>query len=946
MTATYVPEQLAEKYQLALEAAIKDKPASGVCGLEVEWHLLDAQFRPLLTIGTGPSQQSFVDYLRNEFLPTWIRQFSQLEIFHWMVEWATRPYYSPRGAIYETRLIEAVMLNALEKIGKEFGENLYAWHGNLPALIHVDHTSIPQSWDIAKRRYLERCVRLYGDVLATAGIHSNLSLPEPMLAWDFVHTANSSREVMHLDDFKNQVYITGTRLMRAFASLFIATGASTPIQAQVQYGRPVVVITEFDSVRNLTFPNPPSLDLPDLYHSYHDYLEISYDLVRRGVRFGNNNWTPVRARSFAEPVERLIGVTNDQLQEIYAHGLYSVGEAQPVEEMARQIEIQNLLARINLPMDRVEVRTDEGGNTLDIDIANLTLKHLLQLRIYGDESFARTFRYDREDINRARSNEENAARHGLRAEIENPLTGKPVRMRAFLSWTLGELEPLAQALNMWDDLQPLVEMAQGEPNTAERLRLRLKKELHGREEIPASLMRELAVERQVRVSRDVEVAAERLALLRGDNAKLSEFFQRARDAVHGDPVVPIRFRPRPKAMIDLTFPDKTSEIVYMSSRLVRIPSVTASPNERLEEVNRTATFIYDYLRNYGLQVTYMDGKYPAVYAEFPKEDIVEDRPLVMLGGHFDVVEPEPDDSQFEPRVDGDYLWGRGAADMKTVVATYMVWLKDTLRAGPPYPSINLLLVGNEENGEAEPMGTPFALRSLERQSIPLPDLYIAGERTEEAGDGLWGEICVENRGIMRFDIEAQGTRGHSGVAGAGVDLSERLLQARQELKSLLAEHLTLLSEDNWKSQVRFPFIQIGTPGIYNVTPDLGLLGVEVRSIPQDDLQLLEDTLQAYCRERNLTLSVSVKENGVACSLDNPALQLLIQAVETTSGEKARLGKKLPGTSARFAPRAQGIVWGQSGIGPHSSAERHYIPSILPYYQVLNTYGNLLKKQLF
>ena len=68
--------------------------------------------------------------------------------------------------------------------------------------------------------------------------------------------------------------------------------------------------------------------------------------------------------------------------------------------------------------------------------------------------------------------------------------------------------------------------------------------------------------------------------------------------------------------------------------------------------------------------------------------------------------------QFEPRMEGDYLWGRGAADMKTVVATNLVWLKDALKAGPPYPPINLCLVGNEENGESEPTGTPHVLANL------------------------------------------------------------------------------------------------------------------------------------------------------------------------------------------------------------------------------------------
>ncbi|KXK14668.1 MAG: hypothetical protein UZ14_CFX002001093 [Chloroflexi bacterium OLB14] len=229
-----------------------------------------------------------------------------------------------------------------------------------------------------------------------------MSLPDPLFAWDFMHLPANQRGDKHLDDFKSEFYITATRLLRAFASLFIATAASTPMQAQVKDGRAVVILTENDSVRNLTFPNPREVDLPDLYRSYNDYLQISYDLVRRGVRFGNNNWTPVRARSFAEPVERLISTTSDELTHLYTRGLFSVGEAPPPEEMALQIEKQNLMARINLPMGRVEVRVDDGGHSLDIDIANLTLKHLLLLRLYSDLEFGRAFRYDSEDIQRAR----------------------------------------------------------------------------------------------------------------------------------------------------------------------------------------------------------------------------------------------------------------------------------------------------------------------------------------------------------------------------------------------------------------------------------------------------------------------------------------------------------------------------------------------------------------
>src|SRR5262245_34532135 len=220
-------QKFADKYLLAVEQAIKEKPSSGLNGFEQEWNLLDEDLRPLLTVGAGPSQHSFVDYLRAECIPPWQAQFSQLEVFHWMIEWATRPYYGPRGAIYEARLMEAALINALHRAGVNFGERLYYWHGNLLFLTDIGHHSIPGNWGIAKRRYLEKCVDLYDGGLAVAGIHTNLSLPDPLFAWDFMHLPASEREKyghsgavpQHLDEYKSEFYITASRLLRAFASL-------------------------------------------------------------------------------------------------------------------------------------------------------------------------------------------------------------------------------------------------------------------------------------------------------------------------------------------------------------------------------------------------------------------------------------------------------------------------------------------------------------------------------------------------------------------------------------------------------------------------------------------------------------------------------------------------------------------------------------------------------
>ncbi len=941
---SFSPSKFAEKYLLAREAALKSHFKSGTSGFELEWNILDSDFKPVLTVGAGPDQQSFIDYLLASAIPTWLADRAQREVFHWMIEWATRPYYSAVGAVYEYRILEAALLNTLAKAGREFGERLYAFHGNLLYPARVSHDSIPGGWHLAKRRYLQRCVDIYGESLATAGIHANLSLPEPLLSWDFMHLPVGERGDEHLDSYKNRVYVEGTRLMRAFAALFVATSASTPMRPELRDGQPVVVLTDVDSNRNFTFPNPETLDIPNLYRTHEDYLRASYDLVRRGVRFGNNHWTPVRARSFAEPVERLILTTSDQLHAVYHRGLYAAGESITMEEMAQQIERENLLARINIPMARVEVRTDEGGHPLDLDIANLTLKELLLIQFYADPTFARAFRYDHEDLARARRNEAEAAHYGLRAEIENPFTGKPIGVRDFLRWTLEQVRPIGEALDLWPRLAPLTEMASGAPNTAARMRERIQKEIGelDADAVPVELLKTLAAEREELVKRDVETIAASAAGLGEEAVKIRDLLQRAREEVrHHDPLAPIRFRPRTEAIVAPHYPDKTSEVLDLAQQLIRIPSVTNCPEERLDEVHRAATLVFDYLRDAGLEVTYYNqSKYPAVLAAFPNHVAAH----VMLCGHFDVVPPEPDDSQFEARVEGDYVWGRGAADMKTVVATYMAWMKDTLKAGPPYPNMNLLLIGNEENGESEPMGTPHVLAQLaEAHEGYAPQLFIAGERTGEKGTELMGEVCLENRGVMRFEVVARGAKAHTALTGASADLGERLFVARGALVEIFQRALTLKGEGGWQSQYRFPFVSVGEQGVYNITADRGVLGVEIRSIPQDDLNALAALVRDYCAGAGLELSITVNEGGIACDPQNPYLLKLLDAVRASFGQEPKVGKKLPGTSARFAPGGQGVVWGQTGIGPHAKDERHYIPSIEGYYRALMEFGGLVNR---
>lgn len=940
--------KFAEKVRLGIESSLETHFERGLSGLELEYNVLDSELRPVTTVGFGPGRRSFSDYLMAEHIPEWARSRFQLEVFHWMTEGATRPYYDFRGTAMEGRLLEAVVINALAGAGLAFGEQFLPLHGNLPYPVEVGEESIPDGCSLAKKKYLARCVRLFGSRLATAGIHTNHSYPEALLSWDFFHLPRHRREGRTLVDFRNEAVIRATRLLRPFCPLFIAVTASTPLTWEEVNGRPEVVLTEVDSNRLLTFPNPAELDVPYLYASHQDYLRISYDLVRHGVRFGANNWTPVRARSDVDPVNRNIWATSEQLLKLYQKGLYRAGEHASLEEAEQALLVENLCARVDLPMNRVEVRTDEGGDTLEMSAAKIAFKEALMFSVYGDEAFWAGYAYDAEDVARARRNEEAAARHGLEARVEHPLTGDTVPLRAFLQQTLAHLAPLAEALGTSASLAPLGEMAAGGPNEAERTRALFAAQLRGeplsplgRRVVPRDFFRAWLEGRRALLRSDLATVTRDQNVLGDEQAKLGELLTSLDEAGTRDPSLPVRLAAPVLQCSALRPDDEIGEVLALSQALCRIPSVTNSPRERLEEVWRCARFIAGELKEAGAQVRlFHGGRYPAVMAGFPEGLLAP----VTLGGHFDVVEPDPNDMQFEPRIEGDYLWARGAADMKTVVATTMVWMEKALEAGPPFPPINLLLVGNEENGELEPYGTPQVLNDLREEAGYAPEFMILGERTGERGDERFGEICTANRGVVRLRLVARGERGHTGVAGVPKDLSELLIRAREDLYALMAERLTLHSPDGWQTAVRFPFLSYGEPGVYNVTPGEGVLGLEIRPIPEDALDAFAHALQGYCQANGMEVVTEVMEAGVSCPEENPHLKRLFEVVAEATGIRPTPGRKLAGTSARFAPGGNAVVWGQSGIGPHTRHERHFIPSIEPYLRCLRRFAELTTGQ--
>src|SRR5690606_30846890 len=79
-------------------------------------------------------------------------------------------------------------------------------------------------------------------------------------------------------------------------------------------------------------------------------------------------------------------------------------------------------------------------------------------------------------------------------------------------------------------------------------------------------------------------------------------------------------------------------------------------------------------------------------------------PLFVFAGHTDVVPPGPESAwsspPFEPQIRDGYLYGRGAADMKSSLAAMLVATERFLAAHPGHAGRIGFLITSDEEGEA------------------------------------------------------------------------------------------------------------------------------------------------------------------------------------------------------------------------------------------------------
>ncbi len=136
------------------------------------------------------------------------------------------------------------------------------------------------------------------------------------------------------------------------------------------------------------------------------------------------------------------------------------------------------------------------------------------------------------------------------------------------------------------------------------------------------------------------------------------------------------------------------------------------------------------------------------------------RPLVCFAGHTDVVPTGPlsewHTDPFVPTVKDGKLYGRGAADMKSSIAAFVVAAEMFVRERPRHSgSIAFLLTSDEEGPAVD--GTVKVVETLKERGETM-DYCIVGEPTSV--DALGDTLKNGRRGSLSGRLTVRGVQGH------------------------------------------------------------------------------------------------------------------------------------------------------------------------------------------
>ncbi len=235
----------------------------------------------------------------------------------------------------------------------------------------------------------------------------------------------------------------------------------------------------------------------------------------------------------------------------------------------------------------------------------------------------------------------------------------------------------------------------------------------------------------------------------------------------------------------------------------------------------------------------------------------DDAPTLVLAGHTDVVPPGPAHAwttpPFAPSQRDGYLYGRGAADMKSALAAMTLAAIDFVESHPDHAGRLALLITSDEEGPAD-AGTRHVVEVLKQRGERL-DYCIVGEPSSR--ESLGDMVRTGRRGSLNGRLLVHGTQGHVAYA----ELANNPIHG-------LAPALAELADTVWdEGQPPFPptsfqisNISAGT-GAENVIPGSLEMRFNFRYSPASTPADLEARVESILRRHALDFRLEWRLSG-------------------------------------------------------------------------------------
>jgi len=258
----------------------------------------------------------------------------------------------------------------------------------------------------------------------------------------------------------------------------------------------------------------------------------------------------------------------------------------------------------------------------------------------------------------------------------------------------------------------------------------------------------------------------------------------------------------------------TEELVALARRLISYDTAEA------DGVLEAAGFVKGWLEARGIEASGEEVRgLPVLRAEVGAAE----GPTVVLHGHLDVVPGRQ--GQFDPRIEGDRLYGRGAYDMKGALAAML--LTTAAMSDQDRVRVRLGIVGDEESEEETERGSDSLV-----DSGFVGDFAITGEPTDL-------QIGVEAKGVLALRIEVGGVAAHGATPWLGDNAVLRAHDVFRSIESLpFARHSSELFDR--------PSINLGRilgGDALNKVPDRCVIDVDIRYLPDQDPAMIVEQVR-------------------------------------------------------------------------------------------------------